>query len=201
MPTIVVPFRGSRGKQRLAPLSEPMRAAVAAAMLADVLAACAPLGRTLLVAPPGEPTVAETAVELVADPDDGQGAAVAAALARVEHGPVFVVNADLPCATAADLVALLDALPGGGIALAEAADGTTNALALASPRLFRPLYGAGSAARFRSLVEPGAARTVAIANLVDDVDTLDDLRRLRGRLGPLTSRALVTVEAVAGEAA
>jgi 2-phospho-L-lactate guanylyltransferase len=201
MPTIVVPFRGSRGKQRLAPLPDATRSAVAAAMLGDVLAACAPVGRTLLVAPPDDSAVADAAVEVVPDAGAGQGAAVAAALARAEDGPVLVVNADLPCATEADIAALLAALPSGGIALAEAADGTTNALALASPRLFRPLYGAGSAARFRSLVAPDAVLTVAIANLVDDVDTLDDLRRLQARLGPLTRRALVAAETVAGAAA
>ena len=58
---------------------------------------------------------------------------------------MLVVNADLPCAKARDLLTLLGALPEGGIALVEAADGTTNALALAAPHLFAPLYGPGSA--------------------------------------------------------
>jgi 2-phospho-L-lactate guanylyltransferase (CobY/MobA/RfbA family) len=38
MPTIVVPFRGTNGKQRLAPLADGARAALSLAMLADVLA-------------------------------------------------------------------------------------------------------------------------------------------------------------------
>src|SRR5512142_2820837 len=179
MASIVVPVRGLEGKQRLAPLPERIRAAVAEAMLADVLAACAEVGPTLVVAPESAREAVRRAapaagIELVTDPGRGQGAAVAAALASVGQGPVLVVNADLPCITARDLYALLGALPPGGVALAEATDGTTNALALASPTLFEPLYGPGSAARFRALDRPQAAATaVPIPNLIDDVDTVD----------------------------
>ena len=207
MATIVVPFRGLEGKRRLTPLPARARAAVAEAMLADVLAACAELGPTLVVAPAGAREAVERArpaagVELFPDPGRGQGAAVAAALARVADGPVLVVNADLPCATARDLYALLGALPAGGIVLAEAADGTTNALALASPSLFEPLYGPRSAARFRALgPSPAAAQAIPIPNLVDDVDTLDDLRRLGPRLGPRTAEALAALDLRTGEAA
>ena len=68
-----------------------------------------------------------------------------------------------------------------GIALVGAPDGTTNALSLPSPDAFAPLYGAGSAARF---AEHAAALglavvSVTVPNLADDVDTLDDLRRLQ----------------------
>jgi 2-phospho-L-lactate guanylyltransferase len=205
MPTIVVPFRGPGGKQRLEPLPEPARRTLAAAMLEDVLAACVQVGRTLVVAP--EAAAADVrlreGVELVPDPGRGQGAAAEAALAHVASGPVLVVNADLPCATARDLYALLGELPADGLALAEAADGTTNALALASPHLFQPLYGTGSAARFRALdPSPAGVRTAPIPNLIDDVDTLDDLRRLRERLGGGTRRALASIEQqLAGAAA
>lgn len=215
MPTIVVPFRGPAGKQRLAPLPAEARAAVAAAMLADVLAACAEVGETFVVAPEEARADASEAasglpVGFVPDPGRGQGAAVQTALAGVAGGPVLVVNADLPCVTARDLYALLGALPDGGVVPAEAHDGTTNALALASPALFEPLYGPGSAARFRTLgagadggVEAGtdAAEAVRIPNLVDDVDTLDDLRRLTPRLGPRTRRALAGLRLQAGAAA
>lgn len=201
MPTIVVPFRGPAGKRRLAPLPEQARAAIATAMLADLLAATAALGRALVVTPDAARAAAERAgaTGIVRDPGRGQGAAVEAGLAGLDDGPVLIVNADLPCVTAADLQALLDALPPAGVALVEAADGTTNALALASPALFRPLYGPGSADRFRAL-EVAAVRTVAIANLIDDVDTLDDLDRLGARLGVNTSRAL-RLHARAGAAA
>jgi 2-phospho-L-lactate guanylyltransferase len=97
--------------------------------------------------------------------------------------PYVVVNADLPCATSRDLLALAGAVPDGGLALAPAADGTTNAIALARDDLFRPVYGPGSARRFAAL---GPSAVVDAPNLADDVDTLDDLARLGPRLGAHT---------------
>ena len=122
-------------------------------MLADVLAAVSPVGEPVVVT--GDPAGAALAHELGAqrfdDPGGGQGPAVAAALAAIAAGPALVVNADLPCAVPADVLALLVAVPAQGIALVEAPDGTTNALGLSSPALFAPLYGPGSARRFGAL--------------------------------------------------
>ena len=131
---------------------------LARAMLADVQAA---VGDAIVVQTPG-----------------GQGPAVAAALADVE-GPVTIVNSDLPCATAAELAELTAAAP----ALVAADDGTTNALALQDARDFEPLYGSGSAARFESRL---GARRLDLAGLRDDVDTWDDLERVRPRVGEHT---------------
>jgi 2-phospho-L-lactate guanylyltransferase (CobY/MobA/RfbA family) len=167
--TIVIPFRAGDAKQRL---PEPLRARVARAMLADVVAAASEVGRTLVAT------------------EGGQGAAVQQALGDVRDSPVLVVNADLPAATPRDLLALLGSIPPGGLAVARAADGTTNALGLAAARLFEPLYGPGSAERFLAL---GPSRLVEIPNLADDVDTLEDLERLEGRLGANTA---ATVEAL-----
>lgn len=164
MATIVIPFRPN-GKSRLSTGG----AELARAMLEDVLAACEPVARTV-----------------IADAEGGQGPAVQTMLAGLA-GPVAIVNADLPCARPEDVERLLAETPPDGIALVEAADGTTNALALASPDLFRPLYGPGSAERFRAAAP---SRTLPIENLIDDVDTLDDLARLKKRLGPSTRAAL-----------
>ena len=49
MTAIVVPFRGPNGKRRLAPARDEARTALALAMLADVLAACGAVGRTVVV--------------------------------------------------------------------------------------------------------------------------------------------------------
>jgi 2-phospho-L-lactate/phosphoenolpyruvate guanylyltransferase len=189
MPSLVVPFRGAKGKSRLGSLPREAREAIAEAMLEDVLAACVAVGPTFVVAPTG--TDAREAT-FVADPGGGQGAAVragldAAALASPGAAPVLVVNADLPCVTARDLLALAGAVPDHGLALAPAADGTTNALALSTPAQFVPSYGPGSADRFAALAP---SRRVDAPNLIDDVDTVADLERLRLRLGPHTRSVL-----------
>ena len=82
-------------------------------------------------------------------------------------------------------------LAAAGLALVEAEDGTTNALSLPDPSVFTPLYGPGSAARFRAHA-PFA--TVAIAELEADVDTAEDLDRYAPLLGPRT-RSLLAVTA------
>jgi 2-phospho-L-lactate guanylyltransferase (CobY/MobA/RfbA family) len=174
MATLVVPFRREHAKRRFAPAPEDVRSALAHAMLEDVLAACEAVGTTVLA------TLG------------GQGEAVEAALRETEETPIVVVNADLPCARPRDLLTLLGALPEGGLALVAAADGTTNALALAAPHLFAPLYGPGSAERFlaRAARLEAPAAIAQIPNLADDVDTLVDLERLEGRLGAHTVSAL-----------
>jgi 2-phospho-L-lactate guanylyltransferase len=192
MATIVVPFRGSDPKQRLA-VDDPARRALAGAMLADVVAAAAAVGDVLVVAPPG--AAVPSGATLVADPHRGQGAAVEAGLAAATAAglpaPYLVVNADLPCAGSRDLLALAGAVSGDGLALVAAVDGTTNALAFADPSLFEPVYGPGSAERFAAL---GPSTILDSPNLIDDVDTLDDLARLQGRLGEHTRRVLVSLD-------
>jgi 2-phospho-L-lactate guanylyltransferase len=180
VPTIVVPYRGD-AKRRL---PGSIRAAVAVAMLGDVVAAAREVGRVLVVT--DDSAVVPPGAEALADSGGGLGAAVGAALARLD-GHVLVVNADLPAATPDSIRRLADA----GLALVEAEDGTTNALSLPDPTVFAPLYGRGSAARFRA---HAPFVTVEIPELAVDVDTEADLGRLAPLLGPRT-RALVAVHA------
>ena len=167
------------------------RAELALAMLGDVLSACVAVGETTTVVT-ADDAAAELAEELGAstlrDPGGGQGAAVAAALGS---GATLVLNADLPCATPGDLRRLAEATPPGGLALVEAEDGTTNALALSSAALFAPVYGPGSAARFRSLAPE--AVSVELPNLALDVDTLGDLERAQPTAGRRTQAALAAL--------
>ncbi len=196
MTAIVIPFAGPAGKRRLAPLPADSRSLLAHAMLADVLAAAIPVGRTLLVTPPealeARRLAAGLGAEVVDDTGQSQAEGVGQALKTLHDGPVLIVNADLPCARPADLLALLGLMPAGGLAVTEAADGTTNALALSSPRLYERLYGSGSADRFRRHAEgleiPWA--DARLPNLVDDVDTAADLGALSARLGPATTAAM-----------
>ena len=164
MATVVVPFRGANGKSRIA-LPEPERRALALSMLRRVLGAAAEVGDVVLVTDDEE--ARSLAPRWVADPGGGQGAAVSAALAEAA-GPTLVVNADLPRVEPDDLRALLTAIPPAGVAIVEAEDGTTNAVGLASPDLFAPLYGPGSAARFK---ERGAV-AVDLPRIAEDFDHL-----------------------------
>ena len=172
MPTVVIPFAGAEGKTRLH-ASPSVRRTLSEAMLADVVAACSAVGRVEVVTAGG-----------------GQGPALAAALAELEPGPLLIVNADLPCVTGADLAAL----GGATLAIVEAVDGTTNALSLPGPEAFAPLYGAGSAARFRAHLGDDCL-TLALPNLVDDVDTLADVERMLDRCGARTREAFELVSA------
>ena len=178
MPT-VIPFRAG-GKSRL---PRSLRRELALAMLGDVVETALGLGPARIVT--DDVDAADLARALgavvVADPGGGQGAAVGAGLEGIE-GPCLVVNADLPCATPDALRRLARA----GDAFVAAADGTTNALALASGARFEPLYGSGSASRFGGL---GLVR-VSIAELEADVDTIDDLERLSLPIGRRTTRVL-----------
>ena len=119
---------------------------------------------------------------LVVDGPGGQGEAVAGTLA-VRRGPVTILNADLPCVTSAEIEELTAAAP----ALVAARDGTTNALALRDVGDFEPLYGPGSAARFAKHL---GAISLDLPGMRDDVDTWDDVERVRDRVGKHTHRYL-----------
>jgi 2-phospho-L-lactate/phosphoenolpyruvate guanylyltransferase len=161
---IVIPYAGARGKTRLGDAREEL----SRAMLEHVLAAAGSVGRVWVVSP--DPIEGAT---WIPDPGGGQGAAVEAALGELGSGPVLVLNSDLPYVTAADLHVLYEAIPQRGIAIAPASDGTTNALGLSDTALFAPLYGPGSAARFRAHAEH--AVDVVRPGLRDDVDTPADV--------------------------
>src|SRR5919201_2426496 len=147
MPAVVIPFAGLEGKTRLHTTARTRRE-LSLGMLGDVLAAATAVADTVVVTADqeGAALARSLGAKVVDDTGGGQGAAVSAALERLDPGVILIVNADLPCATPADLRALLAAAP----ALVAARDGTTNALALLTAAAFAPLYGLGSADRFRA---------------------------------------------------
>jgi len=187
---IVIPFRAG-GKSRL---PEEIRVGTALAMLGDVCAVAVAVGpATVVTADAAAVTLGGSlGARCVADPGGGQGVAVRTALAETV-GPCVVLNADLPTVTTSDVEALVDVASSGAFGLVAARDGTTNALALPTPDVFAPLYGAGSAERFRRHAFAFGLEVVdlELPNLVADVDTLADLDRLADRAGPRTSALLV----------
>jgi 2-phospho-L-lactate guanylyltransferase (CobY/MobA/RfbA family) len=164
--TFVVPYRRG-GKTRLGDSK------LAEVMMSDVVEACRGAGADDVV---------------VVRAGGGQGEALAAAL-RPLSGAVTIVNADLPSATGDELRDLTEAAP----ALVAAVDGTTNALALCHAHEFVPLYGAGSAGRYERVLR---ACRLSLPGLVHDVDTWDDLERLRSAVGPHTRAYLATLARV-----
>jgi 2-phospho-L-lactate/phosphoenolpyruvate guanylyltransferase len=152
-------------------------------MLGDVVEACLPVGRTIVVT--DDPGVVPVGAESLPDPGQGLSAAVVAGLAHAGDGHALVVNADLPCATPAAVRRLAAA----GLALVPARDGTTNALSLPDASVFAPLYGPGSADRFRAHAPFAVVR---IPELVNDVDTAQDLELLAAHAGRRT-RALLAL--------
>jgi 2-phospho-L-lactate/phosphoenolpyruvate guanylyltransferase len=193
MVSIVVPYRGADGKQRL-DVPNGVREQLSLAMLGDVLTACVATATTRVVS--SDPAAAELASELgaevVPDPGGGQGPAVARALAGLPEEATLVVNADVPCVVPHDLRTLARAAEMGAFGLVEAEDGTTNALALPTPAAFAPLYGPDSAQRFREHAGSLGLETsdAEIPNLCDDIDTMGDFERLAHRAAPRTQAAL-----------
>jgi 2-phospho-L-lactate guanylyltransferase len=163
-------------------------------MLGDVLAAAVAVGTARVVSSDsdGAALAREAGADVLDDPGGGQGPAVQAGLQGLGPGDILIVNADLPCVVPDDLLAFLEATPAGGVALVEALDGTTNAVSISAPDIFAPLYGPGSATRFREHIQSLGLQSVAavVPNLADDVDTLEDLKRLHLRLGPRSQACL-----------
>jgi 2-phospho-L-lactate guanylyltransferase len=197
MAVVVIPFAGPEGKTRLHE-SRRVRRALGQAMFCDVLAACVSIGHTRVVTPDEDAAAAavDAGAEAVADPGGGQGAAVRVGLDGLGPGGILVVNADVPCVVPHDLRSLLAATPAGSLALVEALDGTTNAISLPAPEAFAPLYGANSADRFRENAASLGVEAVSVAlpNLADDVDTMEDLTRVALRAGPRTQACLAELE-------
>ena len=179
----IVPVKALQSaKERLAPaLSGQERRNFVMWMLDQVLAACAAsaaIDETLIVTP--DPGVVPGDMILL-DAGVGHAQAIAAALGdpRARNG-ALVVMADCPLVRSESLDRLAEAAR--PVALAPAADGGMNALALREPARLEPAFGLPDAARLTA----ERARAVGIEAVVVedpllalDVDRPSDLGRLR----------------------
>jgi 2-phospho-L-lactate guanylyltransferase len=190
-------------KQRLVPaLAVAERAALAAAMLEDVLTALAAarLDRVWVVT--REPAVcalarARGAEPLVEDANRGHTAAVTRAQAEAARlgARVFVtIPGDVPCVTADEIGRLVQAAAAGAPAFAPSRSGLgTNGAALAPPDAMPLTFGEPSfenhlaAARARGL----APHVLSLPGLALDVDAPDDLDALLAAPGATVSARLV----------
>jgi len=197
MPVPLVPVKAlGEAKGRLAPVLAPLqRRLLALAMFEDVVAALQAvpaLDAPVVVSPDREIWRRADALgcKVVEEPPgagDLNRALMHAAEAIGAGAPLLVVAADLPLATAAGLDRVLAEAAGAPVAVVPSHDGDgTNVLAWRDPASFRPGFGAGSAARH--LAVPGAV-AVDEPGLALDVDTVEDLRLVAGRLDPATVTA------------
>jgi 2-phospho-L-lactate guanylyltransferase len=199
MPVPLVPVKAlAAAKGRLGPSLSPLeRRLLAIAMFEDVVAALQAtpgLGVPLVVSPDREMWRRAEALgcRVVEEPAGtaGLNAALEAAAGRAGEGGLLVVAADLPLASPAGLRRVLEAAVAAPVAVVPSHDGDgTNVLAWREPATFAPRFGPGSAARHLSAA--GAVR-VDDPGLAMDVDTVEDLRLVAGRVDPdsVTGRRL-----------
>ena len=90
-----------------------------------------------------------------------------------------IVSADLPLLTASDVLALVEATPARGIAIARALDGGTNALSMRPAKLVTTQFGVQESASVHAALGVPSI-IVDLPGLAFDIDTPADLRRLRG---------------------
>jgi 2-phospho-L-lactate guanylyltransferase len=198
MPVPLVPLKAlAEAKGRLAPAVGPLqRRLLAIAMFEDVIAALQAvpgLPAPVVVSPDREVWRRADAMGCrVVEEPPGAGdlnGALAAAAGAGDGEALLVVAADLPLASAAGLERVLAAADAPVAVVPSADGGGTNVLAWRDPATFAPSFGPDSAARH--LAVPGAVR-VDDPGLALDVDTVDDLRAVAGRLDPssVTARRL-----------
>ncbi len=193
---VVVARCGPTAKSRLSPvLAEADRAALALAMLRNVLATCAyaDLAGTIAVVDVAEAHAVARAAGARALPDPGAGmngavrAGVAAAIGLGATG-VLVLPSDIPLVQPVDLRAVIDAAhPWQRVAVvAPDRQGVgTNALFVRPPDGLRSAFGKSSARRHLRIARLARLQPVQVTRprLGFDVDTPSDLAELR-RLAP-----------------
>jgi 2-phospho-L-lactate guanylyltransferase len=191
-----------RAKQRLGDaVGGPARAALAAAMVGDVLGALGLVpGLDELIVVTAEPRAAAAAREasavVIDDPveagqSDAAARGVGAALARAAERALLVPG-DCPALDPDEVGQLLAGFAGADVVIVPDRHGSgTNALRLTPPAVIAPAFGAGSFARHaaRAAAAGAVVRVAHAPSLELDVDTPGDLAALAAALGRLPDAA------------
>jgi 2-phospho-L-lactate/phosphoenolpyruvate guanylyltransferase len=104
-----------------------------------------------------------------------------AAMSEVREPVVTIVSADLPLLEAGEVLALIEATPERGIAIARATDGGTNAVSMRPAGAMRTCFGEPQSARLHAALarEAGLSHTIVdLPGLAFDLDRPEDLARL-----------------------
>lgn len=191
---VILPVKSfAKAKQRL---GDPHRAALAGAMVEDVLDELmrTALGPVIVVS--REPHVVPAgAVAVVDDREEGQSAAAQLGLARARDlacDRALLVPGDCPLMDSKDLHDLAARAGDVDVAIVPDRHGTgTNALALAADGAFEPQFGPGSRARHvQQAVAKGLSHEVVrVPSLELDVDTREDAAALEAALARFPGRA------------
>lgn len=196
----VLPVKAfERAKQRLGQsVADPLRLALAQAMVADVLLALSRtdgIERTIVVT--RERSVAGAAAELGAivledAPESGQSAAALLGIGRAlaeGFDRVLCVPGDCPSLDPEEMAGLLCEGPGAGgepevVIVPDRHGEGTNGLLLTPPAAIAPSFGPGSCERHLGLAREAGipSRLSRPRSLLLDIDTGADLAELRERL-------------------
>jgi 2-phospho-L-lactate/phosphoenolpyruvate guanylyltransferase len=193
-----------RAKSRLGEHLDPgQRHSLVQAMLDDLLTAVREVhdGQIVVISPVrGYDAVAlEHRAEVLRDPGIGYLPAVTMALDHVgAREAVLVLPGDLPQARGDDVLALIEALREAPVVMAPSIDGGTCALGLRPPGVLLPRFGVESAARHREAAREAGLdlRELHLTSLNRDVDTIEDLAEVWGRVGEATSAILEQLQIV-----
>jgi 2-phospho-L-lactate/phosphoenolpyruvate guanylyltransferase len=215
--TAILPVkRFGAAKQRLLDaVDRPGRAALAKAMLADVLAALSEaelIERTIVVTGEGRAErialrAAERAaaeLEVLRDPDDaGHSEAATLGIIRAKAlgaGCAALLPGDCPLLEPAELDDALERMRPGRVAVVPDRHGTgTNGLLLAPVDAIGPAFGPGSRERHVQRAESADFEVAVdeLSSLSLDLDTPDDLGALAAVLAAEPTRAPSTAQAMA----
>jgi 2-phospho-L-lactate guanylyltransferase len=109
--------------------------------------------------------------------------ALTAAMREVVSEPVAtIVSADLPTLRAEEVIALVEATPERGLAIARASDAGTNAVSMRPPAAMVTCFGEPQSAALHAARAQAAGLTYEILDLPGlafDLDRPEDLERLR----------------------